>query len=999
MNNNGIDYDPASLKRELNKFYIAITKDEEKEMLSDLSLNSINDLYSNIPSNFLFDKDPEISESITYNKLIDYLSELSMKNNVYTSFLGHGLKDYKTHEIVPYVSKIRGLTTAYTPYQPEVGQGTLHTLWIYSSLLSKLTGFEAINASLYDRSTCLYEGLKTALRLRPSRNKVLVCETIYSTDIKVIKTLAKHTELEIVIVPQSITTGKTNHADLREILEKNLDEFAAIAFPQVNSYGNLEDVDDFTDIAEEYNIISIAMIDPILIATDGLTPPSHYGKNQNGTDIIVAEGQHLAIAPNFGGPGLGVLGIRYNQKQKNNIRSTAGRFVGKTVDSNNKNVFTMVLSTREQHIRREKATSNICSNQSFIATLVGASILARGEDGMRSSCKKGNQDLLYILNNILKLEGINLAFPSTPFYNEVTIKIEKDVSALIEEARNSEIHLGVNISNKIDPQSNRYLLLSCFDRHSQKDLDKLISFFQAQFKQSNKFQEVIIPDIPKHFLRKEPVKLPDFPLDKIKTFYTNLGKQNLSPDDNLYPLGSCTMKYNPYINEYAANLPGFINLHPEVPIADAQGSLEILYNIQEMFKKITGLPGVTTQPLAGAQGELVGLKMFQAFHKQKGEQRDIIIIPRTAHGTNPATATMAGFQTKKINNEQVGIITLNSDIKGKIDIEHLKNIVSKYKHRVSGIMVTNPNTSGIFESDFKEVADIIHSIGGLVYMDGANMNAIAGYLNLKNLGVDAVHNNLHKTWSIPHGGGGPGDAIVAVSDKLINFLPGVQIEYQDNKYYTVEPKYSIGSFHRHFGNFAHKVRCFTYLKALGSDGVKSMSATAVLSSTYLLEKIKNIFPILPENTNDVPRMHEFIITLSSDMFKRIEETGLKKSLIIPRVGKLFLDFGIHAPTVAFPEIYGLMIEPTESFSKKELDNFINIIKSIKTIIMDHPEVLHTAPHFSPVGKVDELSANKNLKLSEEITELPEIENKSIDKKLAPSDIICKILDAHKKATQ
>ncbi|MBT6324602.1 MAG: glycine dehydrogenase, partial [Bdellovibrionales bacterium] len=241
MNNNGIDYDPTTLKRELNNFYIAITKEEEQEMLNDLKLSSMDDLYSHIPSSLLFKKAPTITESLSYNKLINHLSEISNKNNILTSFIGHGLKDYETHEIVPFVSNIRGLTTAYTPYQPEVGQGTLNSLWIYSCLLSKLTGFEAINASLYDRSTCLFEALKTSLRLRPSRKKVLVCETIYSSDIKVIKTLSKHTELEIVIVPQSVTTGKTNHADLREILEQNSDEFAAIAFPQVNAYGNLED--------------------------------------------------------------------------------------------------------------------------------------------------------------------------------------------------------------------------------------------------------------------------------------------------------------------------------------------------------------------------------------------------------------------------------------------------------------------------------------------------------------------------------------------------------------------------------------------------------------------------------------------------------------------------------------------------------------------------------------------------------------------------------------
>jgi len=290
-------------------------------------------------------------------------------------------------------------------------------------------------------------------------------------------------------------------------------------------------------------------------------------------------------------------------------------------------------------------------------------------------------------------------------------------------------------------------------------------------------------------------------------------------------------------------------------------------------------------------------------------------------------------------------------------------------------------------------------VDGLVYMDGANMNAIAGIVNLDKLGVDAVHNNLHKTWTIPHGGGGPGDAIVAVSHKLVDFLPGHQVELKDDTYSVVRAKHTIGSFHRHWGNFAHKVRCYTYIKALGDEGVKTMSSIAVLSAVYLYQKLKGTFPSLPAGGSESPRMHEFIITLEKEMFDGIEKSGTPKVQSIAKIGKLFLDFGLHAPTVAFPEQFGLMIEPTESYSKAELDRFIDIITAIKKILIDHPEVLMTAPHFTPIDKVDEVEANKNLILSEKITRLPEVIPNRIDpgplKTMAVGDICMKIIEAYK----
>jgi glycine dehydrogenase len=460
------------------------------------------------------------------------------------------------------------------------------------------------------------------------------------------------------------------------------------------------------------------------------------------------------------------------------------------------------------------------------------------------------------------------------------------------------------------------------------------------------------------------------------------------------------MKYNPYLNEVAAALPGFAELHPDTPLADAQGTLEILHNLQEYFKAITGLPAVTTQPVAGAQGELVGLKMFQAYHFSRGDtKRDVILIPHSAHGTNPATATMAGFETVQKGTETLsGVVEIQADPDGRIAMAHLRELLQQYRGRIAGIMITNPNTSGVFETHFQEVAALIHAEGGLVYMDGANMNAIAGWVNLGALGVDAVHNNNHKTWTIPHGGGGPGDAIVAVSEKLAPFLPGVQVIRTAQGYTLEHPLHSIGSVHRHFGNMAHKIRVYTYLRALGRAGVPRMAAVAVLAARYLHHRLKAHFPTLPPETPDTPRMHEFIITLPEATFTQLEAIGISRTRAIGPFGKLFLDFGFHAPTVSFPEAQGLMIEPTESYTKAELERFADAVIMMLQLVNEQPTILHTVPHFTPVDRIDDVRANKHLVLNERLTTLPEV----LPNRLSPEQLaqmpLEAIADAIRKAS-
>lgn len=949
----------AAERREKARHYISASDSDIAEMLSAIGKSSLGDLFDHIPSEVLFQSAPELPDELDYEVLKERLAMIASKNRIGSSFIGDGLPDLEPSPVVGPVCSIRKLTTAYTPYQPELSQGTLLAHWIYQCAMARITGFEAVNASLYERSTAIFEGICAAIRMSRGKNVALVAETLYPGDLEVIDTLSAETDIEIIRIGTDPDTGRIDESALDALVEQAGEKLAAIVFPQVNTFGLLEHFDALTDRTAELGAKSIAVIDPLLLASNGLKPPSEFG--QKGVDIIVGEAHHLALAPNFGGPGLGLFGVRFSSKERSGVRAAPGRFIGKAKDSSGRECRVGVLSTREQHIRKDKATSNICSNQAFIATIVGASLLERGDEGLSAILESIRSRLTEAATRLTAFDGVALAFPKEVSFHELTLELTKPVNLILDAARERGLLAGVDVSSRIG--GGRQLLKLSFSNRDQ-DLDSLVEVFSTVFGTPKGEEDTVTP-LPVELQRVEPAGLPRFAADAVIGYYESLGNLNVSPDDGCYPLGSCTMKYNPMVNDWAASLPGFTDIHPQAPEEDAQGCLFLLHEIQEWFKKITGLAGVTTQPVAGAQGELVGIKLFQAYHRDRGENRDVILIPSSAHGTNFATATMAGFAGKRGK-----IVYLAADAKGRVLSEDLDRQIEEYGERIAGIMITNPNTSGVFETSFKAIAAKIHDLGGLVYMDGANMNAIAGWVDLGALGVDAVHNNLHKTWTIPHGGGGPGDAIVAVSERLLPYLPGHQIEKDGDFYRAVRAPKTIGSFHRHWGNFAHKVRCYTYLLRLGKEGVRRMSAMAVLAARYTQQQLTDDYALMPTGADEEPRMHEFIITLKEEDYAHLESVGLRKTDSAPRIGKLFLDFGFHAPTVAWPEQLGLMIEPTESYTKAELDRFAEAVKAILRIVKEQPKALLSAPHFTPIDRVDEVEANRDVCLSEPIEDLP-----------------------------
>ncbi|MCJ8346640.1 glycine dehydrogenase, partial [bacterium] len=518
-----LGYNPNTLPRELNKYYLSASEQDITSMLQSLGLNSLEDIYSDLNDDCRLD-------NFTTEPCLDYLDNLklqesiALENKPKTSFLGNTLPQYKIPEVVSKVCGIRGLTTAYTPYQPERSQGTLMTLWIYQSLLSTLTGFEAINASMYDRSTCLFEAINCAKRLQKKANKVLILDTIYPQDLEVVETLAKETELEIVIFKTDANTGLAKPSEIEKLLEVENHGYCALVFPQINRFGLLEDVHQLSDLSHQYNLQSIAIIDPMTIANQGLIPPIEFG--EHGVHMIVGEGQHLALAANFGGPGLGIFGIRFNDKNKNAIRSTAGRYVGHAHDEDGNPCKLLVLSTREQHIKKDKATSNICSNQSFVATIAGVGILARGVDGLEKACLQSRNHAKKAFEFLSSLDGIKAAFLS-PFYNEFVLEIDADLKSLMQQAREEGLQIGSDLSTAL-PHLKNALKLAFTDLQSEQDLEKLLNFFSKQFSNSQANQAL---DIPANLLRQTPVGLPNMKEEDILDYYIQLGHQNVSPDD------------------------------------------------------------------------------------------------------------------------------------------------------------------------------------------------------------------------------------------------------------------------------------------------------------------------------------------------------------------------------------------------------------------------------------------------------------------------------------
>ncbi len=453
--------------------------------------------------------------------------------------------------------------------------------------------------------------------------------------------------------------------------------------------------------------------------------------------------------------------------------------------------------------------------------------------------------------------------------------------------------------------------------------------------------EISLSDsISPELLRETPAKLPEVSEPQVVRHYVNLSIKNHHVDKDFYPLGSCTMKYNPKINDALASLPGFANIHPHQSVENVQGALHIMFELEQMLLKITGMSEATLQPSAGSQGEFAGILIMKKYHKKNGEKRKYIIIPETAHGTNPASVSLGGFKPREVK----------SDNRGRVDLEDLK---SKLDDEVAGMMLTQPNTLGLFEDQIEEISDAVHNVGALMYMDGANMNAVVGLCKPAEMGFDIIHINLHKTFSTPHGGGGPGSGPIAVVEKLVPFLPIPKLIKNENGKYNWKSDIpdSIGRLHTFFGNFGILVRAYVYIRMLGDEGLKSMTRNAIINANYLKNKLKDVYNIpFTEGT-----LHEFVASGINQKAKGVKALDIAKAL---------LDYGFHAPTIYFPNNVpeAMMIEPTESETKETLDRFIEVMLKINDNINVDPDLIREAPITTPVTRLDETKANRELDL-------------------------------------
>src|SRR5215813_1697806 len=510
-----LPYDLTTLPRELTRYYISATDEELQTMLGALGLSQLDELFAHIPAPARMIGLPDLPEELGYADLYQHVVAQSQKNRLPdVTFLGDGLPHYRAPDLVPFVAGLRELMTAYTPYQPERSQGTLMTQWLYQGCLAMLTGFEAINASQYDRATALVEALYTAARLsRQERTHFLLLGSLWPQDLEVVHTLLTGTRLTYEIVPIDPERGTVPLAVLEPQAVAQADGLAGIAFPQVNSLGCLEDVDGLTELAHRLGARAIVVTDPMLLATGGLKAPGTFGAEGEGADILVGEAQHLAIPPHYGGPGLGVFGMRYNVAHQQDIRQAPGRFVGDAQDEAGRPAKVMVLSTREQHIRRHKATSNICTNQGFVATLAAAAILARGEEGMRKACMQARTNATTAARALLRVPGVRLAFPDTPFWNAFVLALPCSSAAMIETARQRGIHLGVDVSSRIPGSTGNHLLLSCSDLQEPEHLERLTDVFVETFGMPappavpDPATIVTLHQVPAAYLRHEPVRL------------------------------------------------------------------------------------------------------------------------------------------------------------------------------------------------------------------------------------------------------------------------------------------------------------------------------------------------------------------------------------------------------------------------------------------------------------------------------------------------------------
>jgi len=887
--------------------HIGPSADEMQEMFKILNVSSLDELTNQtVPAGIRLSQTLKDPEAISEFEFLNQLRKTASKNKLHRSYIGMGY--YGT--IVPGVIKRNilenpGWYTAYTPYQAEIAQGRLEALINFQTMIMDLTGMQIANASLLDEGTAAAEAMAMIYGLRKGEKKdasvFFVDKEVFPQTIDVLKTRSVPFGIELKI-------GDLSNLD---VLDPHIFGFL-IQYP--NNSGEAIDHKALIETAHEQGMLVSVATD--LMALTLLTPPGEMG-----ADVVIGSSQRFGVPMGFGGPHAAFFATKDEFK-----RHIPGRIIGVSKDSQGKPAYRMALQTREQHIRREKATSNICTAQVLLAVIAGMYAVYHGPQGLRNIGLGIHDKTRWLAAELLKLGFRNL---NKNYFDTIRIELAEGVKQndIISAAEKSEINfryfkngdVGISL-DETTSNSDLYDVVNCFASSIGKSISKLneASSLGIEWEESL---------VRKSEYLQHPVFNSYYSEHEMLRYIKKLENKDLSLVHSMISLGSCTMKLNGTSEMEPVTWAEFGNLHPFAPAYQTTGYQEMFEKLSKWLSDITGFPGVSLQPNSGAQGEYAGLMVIRAYHEDKGDQkRNVTLIPSSAHGTNPASAVMAG----------TNVVIVKCDEEGNIDIVDLKEKAEKYKDSLAALMVTYPSTHGVFEEGIKEVCNVIHSNGGLVYMDGANMNAQVGLTSPAEIGADVCHLNLHKTFCIPHGGGGPGMGPICVAKHLVPFLPGNPVvETGGEKAIT-----AISA--APFGSSSIMVISYAYIAMMGAEGLKKATQVAILNANYIKERLVNYFPILYTGKNG-RCAHEMIVDC-----REFKKSGVE----VEDIAKRLMDYGFHAPTVSFPVPGTLMIEPTESESKAELDRFCDALISIRKEIEEIEEggvdkennALKNAPH-------------------------------------------------------
>ena len=864
-------------EKDFIKRHIGLSKKDEKTMLSDLGYKSLNELIEDtVPSKILFKDLLSIGDPNSEYEGLRKLRSISKKNQIYSNFIGMGYYGtYTPNVIVRNILENPGWYTSYTPYQPEVAQGRLEMLLNFQQMIIDFTGMDIANASLLDEGTAAAEAMGLSHRLDKKDNKIVfISNDCHPQTIEVVKTRSEPLGLKVVI---------GNDEDLSNISEDII--CGILQYP--GTLGDIKDPSENISKIKKRNGKSILVCDLLSLAK--LKTPAELG-----ADIAVGSSQRFGIPMGYGGPHAAFFATKDEFK-----RSMPGRIVGVSVDRHGNKAYRLALQTREQHIRRDKATSNICTAQALLAIVSAAYAIYHGPKGIKTISERVSQ-LAKNFADKLKQSGYELY--SDYFFDTVTI-ITKDKT---DQIFNNALAQKVNI-RKVN---SKMLSVSFDEKKNVYRANQLLKIFNcAESIKENPTEN--LPNLPKNLLRTSTY------LDhqvfnsyhsetEMLRYLKRLEEKDIALNRSMIALGSCTMKLNAVAEMIPITWREFSEPHPFAPIEQMEGFRTLFTDLKNWLRSITGFSGVSLQPNAGAQGEYAGLMVIRKYHLERGESnRNVCLIPSSAHGTNPASAQMVGMK----------VVVVNCDKQGNVDFEDLNKKVEAHSENLGALMVTYPSTHGVFEEKISDICELVHKHGGQVYMDGANLNALVGIAKPGNFGPDVCHINLHKTFCIPHGGGGPGMGPIACKRHLEIYLPSHPVIKDCGPATGIGPVSAAP-----WGSSSILSISWMYIKMMGSEGLKLATQIAILNANYVAHKLKNHFPILYKGTNGNVA-HECIIDIRSIK----NDTGVTEEDIAKRL----IDFGFHAPTMSWPVPGTMMIEPTESESLQELDRFCDCLIKIK----------------------------------------------------------------------